>query len=203
VSDIPIQLIVEDVLSEEVLRKILLESGKPYQVGDVYGMSGFGYIKSRIDSFNQAARTMPYLVLTDLDRAECPPTLIAEWLGHPIHHNMLFRVAVTEVETWIMADRKAFARFLGIAQNLVLQFPEKLQDPKEKLISLARKSPKALIKKAIVPEAGLTVTIGPGYNEALSSFVRKQWKPSRAKPHSKSLERALNAVENFKPVFDS
>lgn len=202
-NDIPIQLVVEDVLSEEVLRKILLESGKPYRIGTTYGKRGAGYIKARVNKYNQAARTTPFLVLTDLDRTECPPTLIADWFDHDIHHNLLFRVAVTEVEAWLMADRQAFAKLLGVAQNRVPPFPDQHPDPKQKLIALASKSRKASIKNAIVPEPGLTVTIGPGYNLVLATFIREKWDPGRAQTNSQSLERALLAVENFTPVYGS
>ncbi|MDF2210039.1 hypothetical protein L1F28_15070 [Arthrospira platensis NCB002] len=44
---------------------------------------------------------MAYLVLTDLDKSECPLAIINEWLkSQPKHPNLLFRVAVKEVESW-------------------------------------------------------------------------------------------------------
>ena len=201
-SDIlPITLVVEDILSEETLRKILQASGRPYHVGAVYGRKGFGYIKGRIEGFNQAAKGRPYLVMTDLDQTECPPTLIDDWFTHPIQPNLLFRVAVHEVEAWLLADRKAFARFLGIAQDLVPTYPEKLQKPKRKLIALAKKSKKKILRNAIVPAPGVTTPIGPDYNGALAKFVRNHWTPSRAKANSPSLERAIRAIREFVPVY--
>jgi hypothetical protein len=41
-----------------------------------HSSSGFGYIKSKIKDFNRAAKGMPFLVLTDLDKEECAPKLI-------------------------------------------------------------------------------------------------------------------------------
>jgi hypothetical protein len=199
VTDIPIQLVVEDVLSEEVLRRLLRETKRPFSLGAVYGKTGSGFIRARIDKYNQAARTSPFLILTDLDRTECPPSLIAEWFEHEIHANLIFRVAVREVEAWLMADRRAFARLLGIAQNLVPAFPDRVKDPKQRLIALARKSPKARIKSAIVPEPGLTMPIGPGYNTTLAEFVRTRWSPEHARKCSNSLQRAIDAMEHFTP----
>lgn len=112
-TPIPIQLAVEDDLSEAVLRKILSTSGRPYAVGTCYLGRGFGYLRKTIHGFNNAAKGTPYLVLTDLDQAECPPNLIGAWLQVPIHANLVFRVAVREVEAWLLADRAGLARFLA------------------------------------------------------------------------------------------
>jgi len=40
--------------------------------------------------------------------------------GHP---NFLFRVAVREVEAWLLAHREGIARFLGISEHLVPLMP--------------------------------------------------------------------------------
>ena len=65
--------------------------------------------------FNHGAKGTPFILLTDLDKNECAPMLIQEWLTDPLHPNLIFRVAVHEVEAWILADREAFAPFLGIS----------------------------------------------------------------------------------------
>lgn len=88
---IPINLAFEDLLSEAVLRKILQESGQPFTIGIRYHKGGSGYLKKMVNGFNQAARGMPYLVLTDLDQFECPAALIGEWLPQPKHPNLLLR----------------------------------------------------------------------------------------------------------------
>lgn len=53
--------------------------------------------------FNFAARLTPFLVLADLDRIECAPKLIRDWLPVEKHPNPVFRVAVREVESWVQA----------------------------------------------------------------------------------------------------
>ncbi len=40
---IPINLAVEDALSEVVVREILSQSGQPFPVGACYGKGGFGH----------------------------------------------------------------------------------------------------------------------------------------------------------------
>ena len=129
-TPIPIQLAVEDDLSEAVLRKILSTSSRPYAVGTCYLGRGFGYLRKTIHGFNNAAKGTPFLVLTDLDQAECPPELIRTWLQAPIHSNLLFRVAVREVEAWLLADQAGLARFLGIRRALVPQSVDAIPDPR-------------------------------------------------------------------------
>lgn len=117
--DIPINLAVEDDLSEVVLKEILKQSQRPFSVGMCLKRQGYGYLKKNISGINHAAKGSPYLVLTDLDKNSCPLALIEEWLSQPKHPNLIFRVAVIEVEAWLLAHREAFAQFLGIPANLI------------------------------------------------------------------------------------
>ena len=197
-SPIPINLAVEDDLSEAVLRKILPDR---YVVGDRCMRGGFGYLKKNIRGFNNASKGMPFLVLTDLDMAECAPTLIKKWLSVPVHHNLLFRVAVREVESWVIADTDRFAKFLGIRRTLVPVNVDAIDDPKKCLINLARKS-KRNLREDIVPTKGSTAKQGPDYNGRLIYFVEEFWNPYEAMHNSLSLERTIRAVENFQPEWD-
>lgn len=121
---ISVHIAVEDPLSESVLRALLHQSGRPYWIGTVYGGRGFGDLKRMASGFNQASRFTPFVLLTDLDRADCPPVIIDSWLPHPKHPNFLFRVAVREVEAWVLADREAFAKFCGVPVSAI---PEERQ----------------------------------------------------------------------------
>ena len=118
----PVNLAVEDDLSEVVLRTMLHKSGRQYAVCFCYGRSGFGYLKRKIVGFNNAAKGTPFLVLTDLDKKECAPLLIQEWLQVPKHPNLLFRIAVRSVESWLLADRTSFASYLGVQRNSIPVF---------------------------------------------------------------------------------
>jgi len=196
---IPINLAVEDDLSEAVLTKMLPAR---YDVGVCYKKGGFGYLKKKIRGFNDASNSMPFLVLTDLDMGECAPVLIEEWLPVPVHHNLLFRVAVREVESWVLADHDRFAKFLGIRKTLVPVNVDTIDDPKEYLINLARGSRSRDLREDIVPAKGSTAKQGPGYNDRLVSFVREFWDPCEAMRNSPSLARTIRAVENFQPEWD-
>src|SRR5271163_4824291 len=110
-SPIPINLAVEDELSETVLRAILAFVDREYWIGTTYGRNGYGYLRRTITGWNRAAHGTPFVLLTDLDSSPCPSALIQEWLRVPLHPNLIFRVAVREVEAWLLADARNLARF--------------------------------------------------------------------------------------------
>ncbi|MCP4666493.1 MAG: DUF4276 family protein [Deltaproteobacteria bacterium] len=200
-ENIPIVIAVEDDLSEAVLRVMFNQSTRSYEVSNCLGRQGSGYLKKKIKGFNQAAKGIPFLVLTDLDQTDCPPLLIGKWLSIPKHENLLFRIAVREIESWLLAHRRAMASFFGVQENLIPSDPDNLSDPKRFLISLAAKSRKSDLRKAIVPANRSTAKIGPDYNGTLVTFVRDSWQAKEASKSSPSLRRAFNAIEKFTPVY--
>ncbi len=196
-----INLVFEDVLSEMVLRKLLCCSATDYLIGQTLPADGYGWIKKKIKGLNAAAKGMPYLVLTDLDTHECAPVLIREWLDVPRHPNLLSRVAVREVEAWLLGCREAFAAFLGVPENRIPPNVDEIQNPKRFLVDLARRSRRGNIRRDIVPQGGSTAKVGPDYNGRLMSFVEEHWDPAIAKDHSLSLKKAIEALDAFIPVL--
>ena len=199
---IPINLAIEGALDEEVLRKVLLQAGRGYAIGTSYGRKGFGYLRKTIHGFNTAAKRTPFAVLADLDQEDCPAALIRAWLPQPQHPNLLFRVAVREVEAWLLAHREGIARFLGISEHLVPPDADGIPDPKRTLLDLARQTRNRELKAAIVPRPGSTATEGPDYNGRLAVFVREYWDVSSAARSSPSLARAVRTIGEFQPVWE-
>jgi hypothetical protein len=195
---VTINLAVEDRLSEDVLRKLVESSERQFAIGTCYCRGGFGYLKSKIAGFNAAAERTPFLVLTDLDRCECAPSLIADWLPKRRSSNLMFRIAVREVEAWLLADRRGLADYLGIAEASIPRNPESLADPKEVLISCARKSKRRLLREAILPAAGTTSKVGPDYNACLGRFVTSCWRPDLAQAESESLARTIRCLRKLR-----
>ncbi|TAN95639.1 MAG: DUF4276 family protein [Phormidium sp. SL48-SHIP] len=197
-SSTPINLVYEDVLRGAVLDKILAHVEADYVVGLRLSKNGFGYIKKNIRGFNKAAQGSPYLVLTDLDQTDCPITLIQDWLGgQPKHPNLLFRIAVREVESWLLADRRAFSDFFAVDLAKVPQNPDQVDDPKRDLINLVRTSKQKDLRQAIVPEQGSTAKVGKDYNAPLLKFISQPWRVREAMNQSKSLQRTVFALEAF------
>lgn len=69
---IPVDLAVEDELSEIVLRRLLPEASCNYQIGTAYRRGGFGYLRKTINGWNAAAKGKPFVVLTDLEILTLP-----------------------------------------------------------------------------------------------------------------------------------
>lgn len=67
----PIALATEDALSEAVALRLISEVQVPHQVTHKLGGRGFGYLRSKMDSWRQMSAHQIMLVLTDLDRSNC------------------------------------------------------------------------------------------------------------------------------------
>ena len=195
----PLCIAVEDELSEVVILEIIRQCGGRFEPSLIYCRGGAGYLRKKVEGFNRTAQGVPFFVLTDLDQHECPPGLVASWLRAPKHSNFIFRVAVREVEAWVMAHRKAFAEFLGIALERIPVRVEEINNPKEFLVGLARRSRRAELRRDLVPRSGSTAKVGRDYNGALSRFVTKSWNALEAAENSESLRGAMEALRKLEP----
>jgi len=196
-SEIIINIAVEDILSKSIAETMLKQSTKNFIVGICYQKNGFGYLKKLVPGLNVAAQRNTYLVLTDLDQNLCPTEIISKWLRQPKHSNLIFRIAVREIESWILADRQEFGKFLGVSPDLIPVNTDEISDPKEFLINLARKSRKRELRESIVPPPKSTAKIGRDYNGPLISFVNNHWQVRLALENSPSLEKAMRVLDRF------
>lgn len=193
-----VTIVFEDDLSEAVMTRILADFPEKYEVHQSYSGNGFGYLKTNIKGFNQASVVNPHFMLTDLDNYECPIALKEDWIKFNIHPNFIFRIAVREVESWVLADREGVSRFFNVALVNFPINPDAEKDPKNTLIQLAKRSNKRDIRADIVP-INQNATIGPNYNGSLSDFVFKNWNIENALLHSESLRRAYEKLRDFNP----
>ena len=195
-------LVCEDELSEVVMKKMVREL---FPVNNLVlrtiRREGRGYIKSRINEFNNQSNMLPFFILADLDTDSCAPGLIGQWLKRACRKNLVFRIAVREVESWLLADTYGFANYLGLEHAYILKevnSPEDLWDPKEKLISIVDHSRKRDLKSDIVgKKQGGGYRQGPGYNTRLAEYIMEYWDIGRAAKKTDSLQRALKAVLTF------
>ena len=188
-------LVVEDALSEAALRKMIAFSN--LLIDRVVCTRGNDQIRKMIEKFRNASHVLPHVVLTDLDRYPCPLALLEEWRATDLPPQLLFRIAVREVESWLLADRNGIAQYLQIPLIKVPLYPEMEIDPKQTLINLARKSKKKRLAAGIVPAVGSRAPIGPLYNEKMGEFVTQQWDVKRASDNSDSLARAMRRIREF------
>jgi hypothetical protein len=208
-SGIPINLVVEDELGEQMLRALLAQSGRDFQIGVVRGKQGGGYLKKHLTAFNNAAKGMAYFIFTDLDDKPCASVLIEDWFNcsvvdYPKYRtpNLFFRIAVREVESWVMADREAFAAFLGISISRIPLQTDVIPRPKEFLLGLAKDSRKRSLREDLIPKPGDYRKTGPDYNGRLAGFLQSgSWRAAVAESHSLSLARTRKRLSQFHPVF--
>lgn len=181
-------------MSGAVLRKLLTVSNGKLIIGREVHTRGYGRMKKDIQKYIAASYVLPHIVLTDLDVFECPPALIADWKLHSVKGRLIFRIAVREVEAWLLADRSGFAEFLGLPPTKIPTVPDSLVDPKQTLVNLARRIKRRRLAEELIPPAGSTSSIGPFYNDRLSEFITSKWNVQSASERSPSLAKALSRI---------
>jgi hypothetical protein len=182
-------------VDEAVARKLIACAGG--QVGTVYGKNGKDDLQKRINAFNNAARHLPWVILVDLNSdADCAPLLRQRWLPNPAPR-MCFRVAVRQVEAWLMADAETLAQYLHVAQSAIPRDPETLPNAKTEMVNLARRSRRREIRADMIPREGSGRAVGPAYTSRLIEYVEKAWRPREAAQRSDSLRRALVCIEKL------
>ena len=189
-----VTLAVEDVLSDAVATKILESCG--FEIAARLRQRGNTYLKQKAPELNRAAaRRRPVFLLTDLDSPKnCPLDLIQSWIKGSPKPGFFFRVAVMEVESWVLADRWAIAHFLSVPVSRIPQQTDEIADPKERIVLLARRSGSRTIREALVPAPESTTPVGNEYNARLIQFVRESWDLERAASVSPSLKRTLERL---------
>lgn len=192
-----LSLLVEGRLDEAMGRRLAAECG--LVVERVYGKQGWRAVRDKIKAFNKAAKFAPCFALVDFmdTQIECPPGIVTTWTPDR-HANMVFRVVVRELESWILADREAAAKFLHVPINRLPQLPEMDPDPKHLLIGIARRSRSARVKTALVPRQGASATVGPEYNPFMEHFILDEWRPAVARAIAPSLDKCLTRLEELR-----
>lgn len=188
-----VKLAVEGTLDEAVARKILAMFG--LVVGPVHGKRGKHYIDDNLKGFNNAARFEPWLVIRDLNSdCECAPHLVRARLPNPASC-MVFRLAVKEIESWLMADAVELARYLRMRSALIPKDTDNLAKPKEELIRLSNRSSSRKVREGMVPRPGSGASEGPLYTTLMAEFARNSWSPASAACVSESLDGCIKRVQ--------
>jgi hypothetical protein len=191
-----IALATEDEVSECVGLQLAAEAG--LEVGQRLRRGGNGYLKSGINKFCKMAQQQPVLLITDLDRLPCASSLINDWLGQrPRPAGLLFRVAVRETESWLLADHDAVRTLFGSRASRLPDTPDILLDPKDTFLNLARRYASRDIQSDLIVADGSVASQGLGYNARLVEWISASWKPERAAQRSPSLCKARLRLMEF------
>jgi hypothetical protein len=204
-SEILLYSYVEDAPSAAIARKLVdavnVQRTDPlrFREGFPAVTRGCGQIKVRCPNFlNMAANGLALFVVADLDKADCAPSLIREYfsLGQrtpiALPTSLAFRVAVREIEAWVIADRDAWSNFISIPKANFASSPETLDDPKQHLFNVIRRKGKKRWQRDMLPIG--SASIGPRYNEVLCEFIEHHWSSERARMNSQSLDKTIRAL---------
>jgi hypothetical protein len=189
---------VEGRVDEALVKRLISEAGGT--PGDIYGRNGKLPLRARINAYNNAARFRPWIVIVDLNHeADCAPDLCRAWL--PTRSPKLcFRVAVHEVEAWLLADREHISKFLSISKARIPLNPELEENPKQMMVNLAAHSRRRNIREDMVPRPGSAREVGPAYTSRLIEFISAPqvgWRPVVASVYSQSLKRCIQCLRQL------
>jgi len=202
-NPIVISAAVEGILDEAVLRRLMEDLG--VVPGPVYGKNGKPFLLEKLNAYNRAAQYSPWIIIVDLDHdADCAPPFLRSCLPDPAP-NMNFRIAVREIEAWLLADRERLAKFPSVGISRIPHDPEALNSPKSTMIDLARRSRRRDIRENMVPRPGSGRKIGPAYTSLLIEFARDTehgWRPRTAAKSSDSLNRCIRRLEGLIKAAD-
>jgi hypothetical protein len=197
---IPIAVATEDELSEAIALRLISELKLPHDVTHALRRNGFGYLQSKMGSWCQMAEHQIMLVLTDLDQANCLVEFRDQWLAdRPLPTSLIFRIAVREVESWVLADHQAMRELVGKKGVLPTQ-PDTLPDPKQALLGLGKTAPKS-VRDDLIRTIDGQLRQGVGYNARLTHWINTAWSPERAAERSPSLARARIRLQEAAVVF--
>ncbi len=156
---------------------------------------GVTQLKKSIARYIGLTHLHPVLCVADTDGG-CAMRLRRDWLPNFVPSTFFLRLAVTESESWLLADADGFARFLDVASNRMPNRPDDLADPKRTVLTLARRSRRREIRQEVVSSRDPSKP-GSGYNLHLSNFVMNHWSPDVAARASHSLAKAIHRLREI------
>ncbi|MDX2288686.1 MAG: hypothetical protein NW217_07680 [Hyphomicrobiaceae bacterium] len=174
--------------ARKLIRVVGGEPGADYSIRS--GASpGKDFLDARLRAFNEGAKWSPWLILRDTD-GECAAQLVSRLLADqaPL---MRFRLVVSSIEAWLMADRGRLATFLGVRETSMVDEPELLPNAKQALLDLIRTSSQRRMRDAMLPDPRSGRREGPDYASSLIEFINDEWDPESAARRAPSLGRAL------------
>jgi hypothetical protein len=194
-SLVTISAAVEGIVDEAVVRRLIAWAGG--HPGSVYGKKGKPALRQNINGYNKAARHTPWVVLVDLNSdADCAPTLRQDWLPAPAPR-LCFRVAIRQVEAWLMADAETLATYLSVRRHTIPADPEALLNAKAEMVNIARRSRCSAIRQDMVPRQGSARAVGPAYSSRLIEYAERHWRPEVAAQRADSLRRAIDCLRHI------
>jgi hypothetical protein len=197
---ITVSIAVEGDTDVAAIKKILGSRSISVAAQGRFSTGGKGKLDAKLDGFNNAAAHAPWLVLRDSDQdyGDCPTAARQALLPIGTQNPMMcFRLAVRQLEAWLLADREAFADTFAVRASAIPADVEALPDPKSTLINLCRKSRRSSVRKGMAPPARSLGRVGPEYVTLIQNYARDAWRPEIAAATAPSLARALRQIDRL------
>lgn len=135
------------------------------------------------------------LCIGDTDR-DSACSILRQYLPEAVPPTFVFRLAVTESESWALADRERFAAHFCIPVGRIPRQTDQIQDPKHLLVTLMKRSKIRFFREEMVSMRDPNKP-GTGYNQHLEEFVRDHWRVTNACESSESLQRAVARLQSL------
>lgn len=187
-----VDILVEGPTDEIALTRIL--SVCSLNKGTTFGRKGISEVRRLAPGLARRAvgSGIPLLVLVDLIGSE------EDCIAHIPHglaphggNQTLVRVAVKELESWLLADSDALRSFFAVGSAHVPDNPEAIPNPKQAFFEIARRARTRRIREGLIRERQGALTPGPDYLNLMEEFLSGHWSPSRARPQAPSLNRCM------------
>jgi hypothetical protein len=194
-----INIAFEDILSEAVITRILSRFFPEARIARRFHGRGSGYLKLHLQAFVNGSRHIPYFVLIDSDRESCAKKFLTTLIKDKPPRQCMLRIAVHEVESWLLADFNNLLKSLKIQSGKCFyNNTDEIERPKEYILKIIDRGAPEVIKKSLIHASCGGATQGPGYNSFMVRFAMEQWNIDAALYHSESLKRAVECISNFR-----
>ena len=193
-------------MGHAIIKRLLIYCDVDFVVEVEFPLRG-GEILSQISSYNILSADIPVICLIDLNGGACPPQKIEKLLSEtPKNDKFVFRIAVDEAESWLMSDRKGFARYFHLPLELIPQVKSEsrikphiveLSFPYKPSIYLLNEiiphSRNSKMKEKLIPKD--QAKKGREYNSTMINFIENRWNIDEATNNSYSLKKAVENIQ--------
>lgn len=188
----PFYVIGEDALTCALGKKLLEVITGASPIMEPINTKGVTKMKAAVSRYAGLVHQAPVLCLADTD-GKCVVEMLRDWFPAGSPDRFLMRFAISEAESWLLADARGFSEFLGISEARIPREPDLIRDPKAQMLTLAARSSKRIIREEMIGAFDRSKP-GNGYNLHLCNFVASNWNPHLAAANSESLRRAISRI---------
>lgn len=187
-------IVGEDLLCCALAERIVASTLPAWKLSSpTINAGGVTKLRSALHRYaKQARHVQPVFCLADTD-GQCALEWLQQWRPPYAPTSLILRLAVNEAESWVLADRAGFSRYMEVPISKIPKGVDQLTDPKGLVLQLVGKSRKRQFRTEMV-SATDPAKQGSGYNLHMQAFVKQHWDTKMARELSPSLDRAIRQL---------